>query len=232
VGSEDWKTYKKVEIEIKKDITDEVHEFLTKVFNVYMIKMPPQLFKQIELVRDKLIPLTSKLDQDRFTEFCDIFSKVYRNIMTDKNVSNDVKNILNELASKTNSFFSSKGMQICVREIRYYGVRIYVSYNGKPLPDTTVVAEMEGRAIASSKTDTSGFAKLELPEGRYIVYVYRYLEEDKYVYEEKSVSIPQESEISFELKEAKTLGEIERERGGKPLIKEITHEEPKPGYEE
>ncbi len=222
---EDWKTYKRAEVEIKKDVTDEVHEFLTKVFNVYMIRMPPQLFKQIELARDKLIPLTSKLDQDKFIEFCEIFTKVYRNIMTDKNVSNDVKSILNELASKTNDFFSSKGMQICVREIRYYGMRVYASYNGKPLSDAMVVAEMEGRVVASAKTDVNGLAKLELPEGRYIIYVYKYLEEDKYVYEEKSASVPQESEISFELKEIKTLGEIERERGGKPLIKEISHEE-------
>ncbi len=232
MSSEDWKTYKKIEMEIKKDVTDEVHEFLTKIFNVYMIKIPPQLFKQMELVRDKLIPLTSKLDQDRFIEFCDTFSKVYRNIITDKNVSNDIKNVLNELVSKTNSFFSSKGMQICVREIRYYGVRIYVSYNGKPLSETTVVAEMDGRAIASAKTDTSGFAKLELPEGKYTIYVYKYLEENKYVYEEKIIFVPQENEISFELKEAKTLSEIERERGGKPLIKEIAHEESKSSYGE
>ncbi|MEM3980085.1 MAG: hypothetical protein QXF79_02365, partial [Ignisphaera sp.] len=80
---EDWKTYRYPQVELKKDVRDEVHEFLTKVFNVYMVKLPPNIFKQLDIVRDKLIALTIRFNNDNYEEFCETFSKIYRLVVLD-----------------------------------------------------------------------------------------------------------------------------------------------------
>lgn len=219
---EDWKTYKKVEEVIKRDLRDEIHEFLTKVFNIYMVKLPPHIFKQLDIVRDKLIILTTRFSNENYDEFCDAFSKIYRLIIVDKDVPDDIKNVIRELSEKTNSFFNAKGMYTCVKELKYNILRVKVMYNSTPLKDAIVAVETEGRVVTSSKTDENGVCSLELPEGRYTAYVYRYVKDGEYVYEEKQISIPTDTEIVFNIKETKTVTEITRERGGRPLIKEVT----------
>ncbi|MEL9940336.1 MAG: hypothetical protein QW348_04490 [Ignisphaera sp.] len=218
---EDWRTYKRVEAEVKKGLTDEIHEFLTKVFNVYIVRFGPDMFKYIEGLRDKLISLTTRFDNDKYIDFCDSFSKVYKTIMFDKNVDSKSKEIIKELAQKTNSFFNSKGLQLCVKELKYYKLKIKTLFSGKNLDNAIVSIESEGRVVASTKTDESGLAEVEVPEGRYTIYVYKDFGEGKYIYEEKAVSVPQEMEIIFDVKETKSRSEIEKERGGKPLIKEV-----------
>ncbi|MEM1736296.1 MAG: hypothetical protein QXD57_07685 [Ignisphaera sp.] len=223
MATEDWKTYAKpIETEIKKDIRDEVHEFLTKVFNVYMVKMPPHMFRQLEIVRDKLIVLTSRFSNEYYEDLCDTFSKIYRLIVLDKDVPEDVKKLVKELSEKTNSFFSSKGMHICVKELKYYNLKIKVLFNSSPLKDANVILEAEGRVVASSKTDDNGICVVEVPEGKYSVYTYKYVKEGEYVYEEKTLFIPTELEVVFNVTETKSASEIARERGGRPLIREVT----------
>ncbi len=220
--TEDWKTYKKVEVEIKKSFSDEVHEFLTKVFNVYIIKFSSDVFRYLEGVRDKLISLTSHFDNEKYIDFCDSFSKVYKTILFDKSIDPESKKRIEELAQKTNTFFTSRGMNPCVKELRYYKLRIKSIFNGKNLENASVGVESEGRVVASAKTNENGFAEVDVPEGKYIIYVYKDLGEGKYIYEEKSILVPQETEIVFNIKETKSRSEVERERGGKPLIKEVS----------
>lgn len=219
---EDWKTYKRSELEVKKDVRDEVHEFLTKVFNVYMVKLPPNIFKQLDIIRDKLITLTSRFTNENYEEFCDTFSKVYRLVIVDKEVPEEVKKVVRELSEKTNAFFTSKNMYLCVKELKYNVLRIKVLFNSSPLKDAMVAVESEGRVVASAKTDDSGICVVEVPEGKYSVYVYKFVKEGEYVYEEKTVTIPVDSEIVFNITETKTASEIARERGGRPLIKEVS----------
>jgi hypothetical protein len=219
---EDWKTYKYQQVEIRRDIRDEVHEFLTKVFNIYMVKLPPDVFKQIENIRDKLIVLTARFSNENYNEFCDTFSKIYRLIIFDKDMKSEVKNLVKELADRTNKFFTMKGMPTCVRELKYYALRLKILFNSVPLEKAKIVVESEGRVVASAETDASGFAVVEVPEGKHSVYVYKHVKEDEYVYEEKMVEVPLESELVFNIKETKTVTEIARERGGKPLIKEVS----------
>lgn len=219
---EDWKTYRYPQIELKKDIRDEVHEFLTKVFNVYMVKLPSNIFKQLDIVRDKLINLTARFSNENYSELCDSFSRIHRMIVLDKEVPTDIKNTVKELADKANKFFASKGMPICIRELKYNVLRIKVLFNSLPLKDALVAVESEGKIIVSTKTDDNGLCLVEVPEGRYVVYVYKYVKEGEYVYEEKAVEIPIESELLFDIKETKTATEIAKERGGRPLIKEVS----------
>ncbi len=219
---EDWKTFKRSEASIQKSLSDEVHDFLTKVFNVYLIKFPIQVFKQFEIVRDKLIPLTSRFDQDRYEEYCDTFSKVYRAVLLDRAISDDVKKLVLELASKTNSFFTSRNMQLCIKEVKYYGLRIKVLFEEKPLSDALVVVESDGRVVSSTKTDSNGLAYVEVPEGKYVVYLYKSIEGGRYIYEEKDIVAPQDSEVIFKVRETKTRSEIEREREGRPMIREVS----------
>ncbi|MEM1644816.1 MAG: hypothetical protein QXL96_02915 [Ignisphaera sp.] len=219
---EDWKTYRYPQVELKKDVRDEVHEFLTKVFNVYMVKLPPNIFKQLDIVRDKLIALTIRFNNDNYEEFCETFSKIYRLVVLDKDVAGDIKNTLKELSEKINSFFTSKGMSLCVRELRYNLLRIKVLFNSSPLKDAIVVVESEGKVVTSTKTSDSGLCSIEVPEGKYTVYVYKYIKEGEYIYEERTVNIPIDSEIVFDIKETKSATEIARERGGRPLIKEVS----------
>lgn len=220
---EDWRTYRyPSEAEIRKDIRDEIHEFLTKVFNVHMVKLPPNIFKQLDIVRDKLITLTTKFTNENYNEFCDTFSKVYRLIIVDKDVPEDIKKIIRELSDKTNSFFTSRNMYLCVRELKYNVLRVKVLFNSSPLKDAVVVVESEGRVVASNKTNENGICVVEIPEGRYSVYVYKFVKEGEYIYEERIISIPTDSEIVFNITETKTAGEISRERGGRPLIREVS----------
>ncbi|MEM4844074.1 MAG: hypothetical protein QXU08_06680, partial [Ignisphaera sp.] len=219
---EDWKTFKRVEAGISKTLPDEIHDFLTKVFNIYLIRFPLQIFKQFEIVRDKLIPLTSKFDLDKYNEYCETFSKVYRAVLLDRSISDDIKKLVLELASKTNSFFTSRNMQLCIKEVKYYGVRVKALFAEKPLSDVLVVVESEGRVVSSTKTDHDGLAYIEVPEGKYTIYLYKGVEEDKYIYEEKNVSVPQDSEVIFKIRETKTRSEIEKEREGKPMIREVS----------
>lgn len=219
---EDWKTFKKSGADIQKGLPDEVHDFLTKVFNVYLIKFPIQVFKQFEIVRDKLIPLTSRFDQDKYNEYCDTFSKVYRAVLLDRAISDDVKRLVLELASKTNSFFTSRSMQLCIKEVKYYGLRIKALFEEKHLSDALVVVESDGRVVSSTKTDSNGLAYIEVPEGRYTIYLYKGMEEGKYIYEEKTITVPQDSEVIFKVRETKTRSEIEKEREGKPVIREVS----------
>lgn len=221
---EDWKTYRYPQVEIKKDVKDEVHEFLTKVFNVYMVKLPPNVFKQLDMVRDKMITLTVRFSNENYNELCDSFSKIHRMIMLDKEVPIDVKNIVKELADKTNKFFTSKGMPLCVRELKYSLLRVKVLFNSSPLKEALVAVESEGKIVATTKTDDNGLCVVEVPEGKYTVYVYKFVKEGEYIYEEKTVEIPLESELIFDVRETKTATEIARERGGRPLIKEVSKE--------
>lgn len=219
---EDWKTYRRTEAEIKRDIRDEVHEFLTKIFNVYMVKLPPNIFKQVDVIRDKLIILTTKFTNENYEDFCDAFSKTYRLIVVDKDVPEDVKKIVRELSEKTNSFFVSKNMYTCIKELKYNTIRVKVLFNSTPLKEAIVAIESEGRIVASCKTNEGGICVAEVPEGRYTIYVYKYVKDGEYVYEEKIISIPTESELIFDIKETKTATEIARERGGRPIIKEVS----------
>lgn len=218
---EDWKTYKRAETEIKKGLTDEVHEFLTKVFNVYLILLPSEAFKQLEVVRDKLIQLTAKFRQDVYNDFCDSFSKVYRALLFDRGLEELAKRQLTELVQKTNTFFASKNLPNCVRELRYYGIKVKVLFKEAPLTEATVVLEAEGRVVSSSKTLRDGMATLEVPEGKYNLYVFKSLPDGTYIYEERVVSVPQETEILINVSEVRSKFEIERRRGGRPLIKEV-----------
>uniref|UniRef100_A0A7C2VP86 Carboxypeptidase regulatory-like domain-containing protein n=1 Tax=Ignisphaera aggregans TaxID=334771 RepID=A0A7C2VP86_9CREN len=219
---EDWKTYRYAMAEIKKDMKDEVHEFLTKVFNVYMVKLPPNVFKHLDMVRDKLITLTTRFTKDNFDEFCESFSKVYRLIIVDKEIPEDVKGFVRELAEKTKEFFTSKGMHSCVREIKYNLLRVKVLYNSSPLKDAMVAVETEGKVVASVKTDENGTCALEVPEGKYSLYVYKFVKDGEYIYEEKTITVPIDSEVLFDIKETKSAADIARERGGRPLIKEVS----------
>ncbi|MEM3980086.1 MAG: hypothetical protein QXF79_02370, partial [Ignisphaera sp.] len=133
-----------------------------------------------------------------------------------------IKNTLKELSEKINSFFTSKGMSLCVRELRYNLLRIKVLFNSSPLKDAIVVVESEGKVVTSTKTSDSGLCSIEVPEGKYTVYVYKYIKEGEYIYEERTVNIPIDSEIVFDIKETKSATEIARERGGRPLIKEVS----------
>lgn len=220
--SEDWKTFKRSEVEIKKTLSDEIHEFLTKVFNVYIIKFGTDIFKHLENVRDKLILLTTRFDNDKYADFCDTFSKMYRLILLDKNVDGNIKKGLEELAQKTNTFFESKGLNRCVKEIKYYKLKVKALFKNKELSNALVSIESEGRVVASSKTNDNGFCEVEVPEGRYAIYVYKDLGEGEYVYDERIIIVPQEIEIVFNISETKTRTEIEKERGGRPVIKEIS----------
>jgi hypothetical protein len=219
---EDWKTYRYQQVEIKRDIRDDIHDFLTKVFNVYMVKLPPEIFKQLDNVRDKLVTLTTRFSNENYNEFCDTFSKIHRIIVLDKDVRSDIKNIVKELADRTNRFFTLKGMPVCVRELKYNILRVKVMFNSTPLEKARIVVESEGRIVASSETDVNGLAVVEVPEGRHSVYVYKYIKEGEYIYEEKLVEVPVETELMFDIKETKTATEIAKERGGKPLIKEVS----------
>lgn len=220
---EDWKTYgRSIETEIKKDIRDDVHEFLTKIFNVYMVKMPPAIFRQLDGVRDKLIKLTSKFTNENYVDFCDTFSKIHKLIILDKDVPEDIKKMIKELSNKTNEFFSHKGMQFCIKELQYYNLKVKAVFNSIPLNEARIVVESEGRVVASCKTDNNGICVVSIPEGSYSVYVYKYVKGDEYVYEEKIVKIPSELELVFNITETKTISEIDRERGGRPLIKEVS----------
>jgi hypothetical protein len=220
--SEDWKTFKRLEVEIKKTISDEVHEFLTKVFNVYIIRFGADVFKHLENVRDKLIPLTTRFDNDKYADFCDTFSKTYRQLLLDKNVDSNIKRGLEELAQKTNAFFKSKGLSLCVRELKYYKLKVKALFKDKGLSNAIVSAESEGRVVDSAKTDDNGFCEIEVPEGRYIIYVYKDLGEGEYIYDEHVITVPQEIEVVFNISETKTRTEIEKERGGRPIIKEVS----------
>lgn len=219
---EDWKTFKKTETEIRRGLPDEIHDFLTKVFNVYLIKLPLNVFKQFEIVRDKLIPLTSKFDSERYNEYCDSFSKAYRAVLLDRTISDETKKLVLELASKANAFFTSRSMPLCVKEVKYYGVKVVAVFEGKPLSETLVVVESEGRVVSSAKTDSNGLAYVEVPEGRYSVYLYKSLDDGRYIYEEKNVVVPMDSEVIFNVRETKTRSEIEKEREGRPMIREIS----------
>ncbi len=215
-----WYAPKKEE-EIKKTLADEVHEFLTKVYNIYFIKLPPSLYKQFDMVRDKLIPLTVRVDQDRYTEFCRTFSSVYRLVIVDKSIPEDVKNLVRELAEKTNEFFMSRGFPRCVEELKYFNVRVRVRFRGKPLEKATVLAEIEGKIAASKETNEDGIAVLEVPGGKYTIAVYKHLEEDQYIYDEKSVEVDQDISVEFDIEETKTRAEVVRERGERPMIREV-----------
>ncbi|MEM4514499.1 MAG: hypothetical protein QXZ41_08330 [Ignisphaera sp.] len=219
---EDWKTYKYSQVELKKDVRDEVHEFLTKVFNTYMVRLPPNIFKQLDIVRDKLVTLTTRFNNDNYAEFCETFSKIYRLIILDKDVGGEIKNAIRELSEKTNNFFASKGMSLCVRELSYNVLRIKVLFESSPLKDALVAVESEGRVVASTKTSDNGVCSIEVPEGKYTVYVYKYVKGGQYIYEEKTVNVPVDSEVLFDIKETKSDTEIVRERGGRPIIKEIS----------
>ncbi len=221
--TEDWKTYKKpIEKGIEKGLPDEIHEFLTKVYNVYFIKLPQNLYKQFDIVRDKLIPLTVRFDEQQYREFCDAFSKTFRSVIIDTSISEEIKNLVKELVEKTNSFFESKGLGRCVEELRYARLRVKVLYKGKPLEKAAVVAEASGKTAGSATTNSEGIAELDLPTGKYTIYVYKQLGEDEYVYEEKEVEISKDSELEFSIKESKTFTEIERTRHTKgPLIREV-----------
>ena len=221
--SEDWKTYKKPKTEeIKKGLPDEIHEFLTKVYNVYLIKMPQNVYKQFDIVRDKLIPLTVRFDEAQYREFCDYFSKAYRSIIVDSSISEDVKNIVKELVSKTNEFFTSRGLTRCVEELKYAKIRVRVKYRGEPLEKATVVAEIGGKSAGSAITDKNGEAFLDVPMGKYTVYVYKQLGEDEYVYEEREVEVKDDIELEFDIRESRTFTEIERVRRTRgPLIREV-----------
>ncbi|MCI4437543.1 MAG: hypothetical protein JHC33_12115 [Ignisphaera sp.] len=221
---EDWKTRKKEE-EIAKTVSDEVHEFLTKVFNVYIIKFESNLFRYLESVRDKLIPLTVRFDNSKYSEFCDNFSRIYRTIMLDKQVSENSKKLLMELAQETNKFFSSKGFSTCVKELKYYKVRVKAMFRDAPLQGAKVTIETEGRVVASSETDNNGYCELEVPEGKFTVYIYKELKEEgegEYIYEERSINVPQDLEVVFNIKTTKTRGEVEKEREKQPRIKELS----------
>jgi len=221
--TEDWKTYRKSPTqEIKKGLPDEIHEFLTKVYNVYFIKLPQNLYKQFDIVRDKLIPLTVRFDENQYREFCDSFSKTFRSVIIDTSISEDVKKLVKELADKTNKFFESKGLPKCIEELRYAKLRVKVLYKDEPLEKAAVVAEASGKTAGSSITDKDGVAELDLPTGKYTVYVYKQLGEDEYVYEEKEVEVTRDMEIEFKIKESKTFTEIERTRHTRgPLIREV-----------
>ncbi|MCC6045388.1 MAG: hypothetical protein LM572_01230 [Ignisphaera sp.] len=220
--SEDWKTYKRIEAEIKKTLSDDIHEFLTKIFNVYIVRFGIDVFKRLEDIRDKLIPLTTRFDNDKYTEFCDTFSKAYRSILLDKDIDSSTKMKLVELAQKTNAFFGSKGLSICVKELKYYKVKVKTIFKGQELNNAIVSAESEGRVVASSKTNDAGICEIEVPEGRYTVYVYKDLGEGEYIYDERIINVPQEIEVVFNISETKTRTEIEKERGGRPIIKEVS----------
>ena len=219
--AEDWKTYKRPPVEIKKTLADEIHEFLTKVYNVYFIKLPQNLYKQFEIVRDKLIPLTVRFDEQQYREFCETFSKTYRSVIIDKSIPEDVKNIVKELVERTNKFFESKNLGRCVEELKYYKVHVRVLFKGKPLEKANVVAESGGKTAATAVTDAEGRAELEIPQGKYTIYVYKHISEDEYVYDEREVEIKEDTKIEFNVEESKTYSEIERERRGRALIKEI-----------
>ncbi len=220
---EDWKTYRKPKtVEIKKGLPDDIHEFLTKVYNVYLIKMPSSIYKQFDIVRDKLIPLTVRFDENQYREFCDYFSKTYRSVIVDSSISDDVKNLVKELVSKANEFFMSKGLPRCIEELRYAKLRVRVRYRGEPLEKATVVAETGGKSAGTAVTDRNGEAEMDLPMGKYTVYVYKQLGEDEYVYEEKEIEMKQDTEIEFDINESRTFTEIERVRKTRgPLIKEV-----------
>jgi len=220
--SEDWKTYKKTEVEIRKGLPDEIHEYLTKTFNVYYVKLPQSLYKQFDIIRDKLIPLTVRFDHAKYSEFCHTFSVTYRSVIMDRSVPEEVKNIVRELVTKTNKFFESKGLPQCVKEIKYYRVHLVVKFKNKPLSEAAVVAESEGKTVAKVETDSSGEATFEIPSGRYVIYVYKHLDEDTYIYEEKSVEVNEDLTLEFNIETTKSSREISRERCGRPLIKEIT----------
>ncbi|NPA97672.1 MAG: DUF4198 domain-containing protein [Crenarchaeota archaeon] len=221
--TEDWKTYRKPPVqEIKKGLPDEIHEFLTKVYNVYFIKLPQSLYKQFDIVRDKLIPLTVRFDEQQYREFCESFSKAIRSVIVDTSISDDVKNLVKELADKTNSFFESKGLPRCIEELKYAKLRVRVLYRGEPLEKAAVVAETGGKTAGNALTDKNGFAELDLPTGKYTVYVYKQLGEDEYVYEEREIELTHDTEIEFKIEESKTYTEIEKTRHAKgPLIREV-----------
>ncbi|HIP57589.1 MAG TPA: hypothetical protein EYH02_05970 [Ignisphaera aggregans] len=222
MASEDWKTYKKTEVEIRKGLPDEIHEYLTKTFNVYYVKLPQSLYKQFDIIRDKLIPLTVRFDHNKYNEFCHTFSVTYRSVIMDRSIPNEVKDLIKELVAKTNKFFESKGLPQCVRELKYHRVHLIVKFKNKPLSDAAVVAESEGKTVAKAETDSSGEAVFEIPSGRYVIYVYKHLDEDTYIYEEKSVEVNEDLTLEFNIETTKSSREISRERGGKPLIKEVS----------
>ncbi len=214
-----WSVYEKESF--KKTLPDEIHEFLTKVYNVYFIQLPPSLMKSFETVRDKLIPLTVRIEDEKYRDFCTTFSQIYRSVMVDSSIPQNVKEIVKELAEKTNKFFQSRGFPLCVTELKYYRVKVKVLYKGKPLGNALVIAETSGKVAASKETDSSGVAELELPNGSYTISVYKQLDEDKYIYEEKTIEISSNTDLKFNIEKTKTYIEISRERGGRPLIKEI-----------
>ncbi len=220
--SEDWRTYKKAEVEIKKGLPDEIHEFLTKTFNVYYVKLPPNLYKQFDIIRDKLIPLTVRFDQSKYQDFCHTFSVTYRSVIIDRNIAEEVKNLVKELAEKTNTFFESKGLPRCVEALKYYRVSVCVRFKERPLENAIVVAEAEGKTVAKTETDNEGRASFEVPSGRYTIYVYKHLDEDTYIYEEKAIDVQEDLTIEFDIKTTKSSREVSRERGGRPLIRELS----------
>jgi hypothetical protein len=95
-------------------------------------------------------------------------------------------------------------------------------FKGQELNNAIVSAESEGRVVASSKTNDAGICEIEVPEGRYTVYVYKDLGEGEYIYDERIINVPQEIEVVFNISETKTRTEIEKERGGRPIIKEVS----------
>jgi len=219
----DWRASLQQSVAIEKKLPDEIHEFLTKVFNVYFIQLPPQLFKQFDIVRDKLIPLTVRFDESQYREFCDFFSKIVRSTIADKSVSEEVKKLVRELADKTNKFFESKGLGRCVEELKYVRIRVRVLFQGKPLGGATVNAVTGGKTAASAQTNDEGIAELELPTGKYSIYVCKQLDVDSYVYDEKEVEVREEGqELVFSIESAKSYAEIERETGRRPRIREVS----------
>jgi len=218
---EEWKTYKKEGEKIEKTLADEIHEFLTKVFNVYYVRLPSTLYKLLDTVRDRLIPLTVKFDQGRYSEFCQTFATVYRSIISDQGVPAEAKKLVRELVEKTNEFFGSKGFQKCVEEIRYHKLRVKVLFRSKPLERAVVSADAQGRSVATKETNEDGVAVLDLPAGKYTVSVFKHVGEEEYVYEEQEVEVEEDGDVLFEIEKTKTLAQISKERRGRPIIKEL-----------
>lgn len=219
---EEWRTYKKERGErIEKTLADEIHEFLTKVFNVYYVQLPPALYKLLDTVRDRLIPLTVKFDQGRYNEFCQTFRTVYRAIISDQSVPGDAKKLVKELVDRTNEFFQSKGFPRCVEELKYHRVRVKVRFRGRPLEKAIVSADAQGRSVATKETGDEGVAVLDLPAGKYTLSVFKHVGEEEYVYEERDVEVDKDQDLVFEIERTKTLAQIHRERRGRPIIKEV-----------
>jgi len=230
--SEPWKTRKvAVPDDLGKRPQDRVHEFLTKTFNVHFVQIDYRYARPLEAVREKLIPLTVRIDPDKYKEFCETFSKTYRALIVDKEVPDSVKKVVNSLVNETNKFFSETlNLGICVEELKYHKLVVKVTRLGKPLEGVRVIVESEGKTVNAKETDKSGTVEFEVPAGKYLVYVYKSVGETEegaveYLYDEKTVEIDKDVEIEMKLdQKPRALHEIRRTYEGRPFIREIEGE--------